>query len=112
MGGDQDGHPAQEAVLGFRRLDAIRLDVEGADAGTAVLDRYLEQAAPAGPVACGRSERELVLLDERDRNPPVALDAVVQHRDDLPERLVGLGLPIENPVDRLERARVRLDARF
>ena len=53
-----------------------------------------------------RAEHEVVLLDEVDADPRVVVEAVVEDIHRLAEDLVRLGFPVDDPIDRLERARV------
>jgi hypothetical protein len=56
-------------------------------------------------------EHEVVAFDQVDADPGVGLDAVVQHLDGLPQDLVGLALAVDDPVDRLEGAAIRVRRR-
>ena len=51
-----------------------------------------------------RAEHEVTFLDERDSDPRIAL---VKDGDDPPEQLVGFAALLDEPADRLDRARVR-----
>ena len=107
--GDDDLAPRRReagevAVVRIDVVDDLGLPAGGRGAADALADR---DAHVVGRLrALPGPEHEVGLLDEVDPDPGVVVEAVVQDLDCLAKDLIRLGFAVDDPVDRLERARV------
>src|ERR671915_576225 len=98
---DAAGVPADEAVRGDERRHALEespivVGERGGGAADALSDWNPDVLGCLRPLP--GTQDEVVTLDEVDPDPRVVGAAIVEHFDDLPQHVVRVTAPVENPL--------------
>jgi hypothetical protein len=100
------GEAREVPLVGGHVVDDLRPAVRRGRSADPATDR--DPHVPGRLWTLPRSQDEVVAFDEVDAHPGVVVDAVVENLDRLPQDLVGLRLAVDDPIDGVERAPVRV----
>src|ERR671915_394829 len=90
------GEAGEIARVGVDVVDDLRPAARGGGAADALSDRNPDVLGCLRPLP--GTQDEVVTLDEVDPDPRVVGAAIVEHFDDLPQHVVRVTAPVENPL--------------